>query len=60
LATTVVKRLVEGYDMNYGARSVINEVRALAIQMLAESQIRGDIGKKWVLYFIYLPDIPHG
>jgi hypothetical protein len=45
-ATIVVERLVESYDVNYGARSVINEVQRLAIQLVAESQIRGDIGKK--------------
>ena len=38
--------------MNYGARSVMNEAQALAIQILAESQIRGDIGKKYAPYFI--------
>jgi len=54
LGTTVVQRLVEGYDVNYGARSVMNEAQTLAIQKLAESQIRGDIGKKYVSCFIPL------
>jgi ATP-dependent Clp protease ATP-binding subunit ClpB len=59
LATTVVQRLVDGYDMNYGARSVMNEAQTLAIQVLAESQIRGDIGEKCVSYFICLFNISH-
>ena len=45
--------------MNYGARSVINEVQTLAIQMLAESQIRGDIRKKCASFFIHLFNIIH-
>lgn len=40
--------------MNYGVRSVMNEVKTVAIQILAEAQVRGDIGKKCVAYFIYL------
>ncbi|KIM86382.1 hypothetical protein PILCRDRAFT_323790 [Piloderma croceum F 1598] len=55
----VVQRLVEGYDVNYGARSVMNEAQTLAIQILAESQIRGDIGKKYTWYFIRLLDDSH-
>ncbi|KAF8815510.1 hypothetical protein BYT27DRAFT_7213423 [Phlegmacium glaucopus] len=42
-ATIVVEKLVLGYDVNYGARSVMNKVKTLAIQKIAESQIRGDI-----------------
>ena len=38
--------------MNYGVRSVMNEVKTVAIQILAEAQVRGDIGKKCVAYFI--------
>jgi len=45
-ATIVVEKLVLGYDVNYGARSVMNKVKTLAIQKIAESQIRGDIRKK--------------
>ena len=59
LATTVIQRLVEGYDVNYGARSVMNEARMLAIQVLAESQIRGDIGEKYASCFIPLFNISH-
>jgi len=40
--------------VNYGARSVINEVNTLAIQILAESQIRGDIPKKCADYLVCL------
>ncbi|KAJ3512814.1 hypothetical protein NLJ89_g3305 [Agrocybe chaxingu] len=43
-------RLVQGYNVNYGARSVINEVQTLAVQVLAESQIRGDIRKNWLVH----------
>jgi len=32
----------------------MNEAKTLAIQILAESQIRGDIGKKYASYFIRL------
>ncbi|KAF8970173.1 P-loop containing nucleoside triphosphate hydrolase protein [Flammula alnicola] len=46
----VVDRLVQGYDVNYGARSVINEVQTLAVQILADSQIRGDIRKNWLVH----------
>ncbi|CAA7257411.1 unnamed protein product [Cyclocybe aegerita] len=46
----VVDRLIQGYDVNYGARSVINEVQTLAVQVLAESQIRGDIRKNWLVH----------
>ena len=45
--------------MNYGARSVMNEAQILAIRALAESQIRGDIGKKYASYFICLFNISH-
>ncbi|KAF9062593.1 hypothetical protein BDP27DRAFT_1427729 [Rhodocollybia butyracea] len=41
------KLLVQGYDVNYGARSVMNEVQTLAVQLLAEAQIRGDIQDNW-------------
>jgi ATP-dependent Clp protease ATP-binding subunit ClpB len=36
-ATIVVERLVEGYDVNYGACSIINDIQRLAIQIIAES-----------------------
>ena len=44
--------------MNYGARSVMNLVKTLAVQILAEAQVRGDIGKKCVAYFVYRFNIP--
>lgn len=47
-------RLAEGYDVNFGARSITNEVQTLAIQIFAESQIRGDIQDKCVADFICL------
>jgi len=52
-----VERLVEDYDVNCGARSVINAVKTLTVQILAESQVRGDIGEKCVTRFIYLSSI---
>jgi hypothetical protein len=57
--TIVVESLVGGYDVNFGARSVTNRVKMLAVQILAEAQIRGDIGKKCVAYFVSLSNIPH-
>ena len=45
--------------MNYGARSVMNLVKTLAVQILAEAQVRGDIGKKCVAYFFYQSNIPN-
>jgi ATP-dependent Clp protease ATP-binding subunit ClpB len=44
--------------VNYGARSVMNEVNTLAIQILAESQIQGDIPKKCAAYLICMCIIP--
>uniref|UniRef100_A0A8H7XTG9 Uncharacterized protein n=1 Tax=Psilocybe cubensis TaxID=181762 RepID=A0A8H7XTG9_PSICU len=41
----VIAKLAQGYDENYGARSVSNEVKSCAIQVIAESQIRGNIKK---------------
>ncbi|TDL21819.1 hypothetical protein BD410DRAFT_749362 [Rickenella mellea] len=40
-STTVVAKLVQAYDVNYGVRSVVNETQRVAVQLLAESQIGG-------------------
>lgn len=44
--------------MNYGARSVMNDVAHLALQKVAESQIRGDIREKCAAYSVCLRRIP--
>ncbi|KAJ3503938.1 hypothetical protein NLJ89_g8205 [Agrocybe chaxingu] len=41
---------LDRYDVNYGARSVINQVQMLATQRLAESHIRGDVRKNWLAH----------
>ena len=43
--------------MNYGACSIINDIQRLAIQIIAESQICSDIGKKCTSCFICLFNI---
>jgi len=48
--TEVVENLTQGYDINFGVRSVVNEVRRIAVQQLAEAQIRGDIQRGWLAY----------
>ena len=45
--------------MNYGARSIMNKVKMLAIQILAESQIQGHIPKKYAPHLICLCIIPN-
>lgn len=52
LLITVVKNLSEGYDMNFGVRSVVNEVRRIAVQQLAEAHIRDDIKTGCALRFL--------
>lgn len=39
----VVKKLTSSYDKNYGVRSVANEVQHIAVQLLAEAQMRGTL-----------------
>jgi len=41
----VVDKLALAYDKNYGVRSVINQVQHIAVQLLAESHIRGALDK---------------
>ncbi|TDL18818.1 hypothetical protein BD410DRAFT_460421 [Rickenella mellea] len=46
----VVSNIVKAYDVNYGVRSVVNETQRIAVQLIAESQIRGDIKKNWLVH----------
>ncbi|KAL5537235.1 hypothetical protein ACEPAF_1058 [Sanghuangporus sanghuang] len=39
----VVHKLAEPYDVNYGVRSVANEVQRIAMQLVADAHIRGRI-----------------
>ncbi|KAL5512878.1 hypothetical protein ACEPAH_3276 [Sanghuangporus vaninii] len=39
----VVHKLAESYDVNYGVRSVANEVQRIAMQLVADAHIRGRI-----------------
>jgi len=40
-----IKKRSFAYDINYGARSVVNQVHHVAIQLLAQAQIEGLIPK---------------
>ena len=39
----VSQKLARSYDVNYGVRSVLNEVNKVAVQIVAEAHIRGDL-----------------
>lgn len=41
----VVAKLARAYDINYGARSVANQVHHVAIQLLAQAQVQGLISE---------------
>ena len=41
----VTKQLVKSHDVNFGVRSVLYEVEKMAVRLIAEAQIRGDIGQ---------------
>ncbi|KAL5512880.1 hypothetical protein ACEPAH_3278 [Sanghuangporus vaninii] len=43
----VVEKLAESYDVNYGVRSVVNEVQRIAVQLVADAYIRGHISEHW-------------
>ncbi|KAI5118401.1 hypothetical protein M0805_007535 [Coniferiporia weirii] len=49
-AHEVVKKLALAYDVNYGARSVVNEVQRIAIQLIADAHIKGRIQNNWHVY----------
>ena len=40
----VTKQLVKAHDVNFGVRSVLYEVEKMAVRLIAEAQIRGEIG----------------
>ncbi|EJD07231.1 uncharacterized protein FOMMEDRAFT_149742 [Fomitiporia mediterranea MF3/22] len=42
----VVKKLASAYEINYGVRSVANEVQRVAIHLVADAQISGKINDK--------------
>ncbi|KAL5512883.1 hypothetical protein ACEPAH_3281 [Sanghuangporus vaninii] len=43
----VVRKLAASYDVNYGVRSVANEVQRIALQLVADAHIRGRISENW-------------
>ncbi|KAL5512881.1 hypothetical protein ACEPAH_3279 [Sanghuangporus vaninii] len=43
----VVRKLAASYDINYGVRSVANEVQRIALQLIADAHIRGQISDNW-------------
>ncbi|KAL5492073.1 hypothetical protein ACEPAI_3520 [Sanghuangporus weigelae] len=43
----VVEKLAESYDVNYGVRSVVNEVQRIVVQLVADAYIRGRISDYW-------------
>ncbi|KAH8108858.1 P-loop containing nucleoside triphosphate hydrolase protein [Phellopilus nigrolimitatus] len=49
-ANEVVQKLASAYDVNYGVRSVANEVQRIAVQLIADAQIQGRITKNWHAY----------
>lgn len=61
----VIARIVESYDVNYGVRSVVNEVHRIAVQLLAEAHIRGEIKNKYVygtvrcIQLLIVPTVVH-
>ena len=44
LVHSVTKQLVKSHDVNFGVRSVLYEVERMAVRLIAEAQIRGEIG----------------
>ncbi|KAH8111537.1 P-loop containing nucleoside triphosphate hydrolase protein [Phellopilus nigrolimitatus] len=49
-ANEVVRKLATAYDVNYGVRSVANEVQRIAVQLVADAQIQGRITRNWHAY----------
>ncbi|KAL5492074.1 hypothetical protein ACEPAI_3521 [Sanghuangporus weigelae] len=43
----VVRKLAASYDVNYGVRSAANEVQRIALQLVADAHIRGQISDNW-------------
>ena len=49
----VTHKLGRAYDINIGVRSVVNEVQRIAVHLVAEAQIRGDIMRGCVVRLLY-------
>ncbi|KLO08748.1 hypothetical protein SCHPADRAFT_880206 [Schizopora paradoxa] len=49
-SSEVVKKLTKSYDVNFGVRSVAHEVQRIAVQQVAEAQIRGVLNKNYLAY----------
>ena len=45
-----VKKLTKSYDVNFGVRSVMHEVQRIAVQLIADAHIRGDLRKEYVIF----------
>lgn len=45
-SSAVVSKLATAYDVNYGVRSVANEVQRVAIQLVADAEMKGQILEK--------------
>lgn len=39
----VVQKLVKSYDQKFGARSIIHEIQHVAVNVLADAHVRGDL-----------------
>ena len=46
----VVAKLGDAYDTHYGVRSVIHEVRRIAVQLVADAQIQGTLKSGWLAH----------
>ncbi|KLO08742.1 hypothetical protein SCHPADRAFT_597461 [Schizopora paradoxa] len=49
-SSEVVKKLTQSYDINFGVRSVVHEVQRIAVQQVAEAQIRGFLKKNYLAH----------
>lgn len=54
---TVVRNLAKSYDQKFGARSIIHEIQNIAVNMLADAHIRGDLKYKLVSPRIFDQDL---
>ena len=45
-----MKKLTKSYDVNFGVRSVMHEVQRIAVQLIADAHIRGDLRKEYVIF----------
>ena len=49
LILLVVRKLASFYDVNYGVRSVANEVQRIAMHLVADAHINGQLLDEYVL-----------